>query len=148
MTSDDQVLETLDAARRGALRLLARLPEAPCALRVRAPGVDIEVDWATPATDGPRDQAEMDQAEVDRVGGSSPVVRSPTVGIFRTAEDGGEPFVAVGDAVERGQVVGVVSQLGLAIPVRADIAGTVVDAHRADGEPVEHDDALFVLDVG
>jgi acetyl-CoA carboxylase biotin carboxyl carrier protein len=147
----DEVLTTLDAARRSALRVLSRLPEAPTALRVSAGGVDIEVDWAghAPAddssalVDGPSQGA--DQLGPDQDGHP---VRSPTVGIFHAAEAEGPPLVAVGDVVERGQAIGVVRQLGLAIPVTADAAGTVVEALRTDGEPVQHDEPLFVLDVG
>jgi acetyl-CoA carboxylase biotin carboxyl carrier protein len=146
----DEVLTTLDAARRSALRLLARLPEAPTALRVRAGGVDIEVDWGGPApahdgsasVEGPR-QGPM-RLGPDEAGHA---VRSPTVGIFHAAEAEGPPLVAVGDVVERGQAIAVVRQMGLAIPVTADAAGTVVEALRTDGEPVQHDEPLFVLDV-
>jgi acetyl-CoA carboxylase biotin carboxyl carrier protein len=158
LTTD--VLTTLDAARRGALRLLARLPEPPSALRVRAGGVGIALEWpeAEPEPGAPDLPAAGPSTADDDAGGPARrAVRAPTVGIFRTSGGGnGEaangtadrPPVAAGDTVEPGQLLAVVSQLGLAVPVRADAAGTVVQALRTDGEPVQHDDPLFVVDVG
>ena len=162
MTSGHDVLTTLDAARRGALRLLARLPEQPSALRVRAGSVDITLEWPEPAEPGAPAPPPVAVPGTLPAGGETGgagrhEVRAPTVGIFRTS--GGRngdrangaadrPLVAAGDAVEPGQVVAVVSQMGLAVPVRADVAGIVVQTLRADGEPVQHDDPLLVVDVG
>jgi acetyl-CoA carboxylase biotin carboxyl carrier protein len=158
------VLTTLDAARRGALRLLARLPEQPSALRVSAGGVDLALEWpeaepepGAPTLPGAGPSAAEDDAGGDAGGAARHEVRAPTVGILRTSRGGDgdaangaadRPLVAAGDTVEPGQLLAVVSQLGLAVPVRADAAGTVVQALRTDGEPVQHDDPLFVVDVG
>lgn len=157
------MLTALDAARRGALRLLARLPEQPRALRVCAEGVDIALEWAGPEASRAAAAAAPGAPPASPVAGDSTVeggaaggdaadtgrheVRAPTIGIFHTSDGAeSEPLVRVGDAVEPGQVVAVVRQLSLAIPVKADVAGTVAEALRTDGEPVEHDDLLFVLD--
>jgi acetyl-CoA carboxylase biotin carboxyl carrier protein len=154
------VLTALDAARRGALRLLARLPEPPSALRVRAGGVDIALEWPEGAPEpgaAAPPAADPSAADDDAGGPERHEVRAPTVGIFRASGGGNgdtangaadRPLVAAGDTVEPGQLLAVVSQLGLAVPVRADAAGTVVQALRTDGEPVQHDDPLFVVDVG
>ncbi|MGN9776897.1 acetyl-CoA carboxylase biotin carboxyl carrier protein [Micromonospora sp. H33] len=74
-------------------------------------------------------------------------VRSPIVGTFyRAAEPGAAPFVAVGDRVHPGQVVGIVEAMKLMNEVTADRAGRVAEILADDGQPVEYDQPLLALD--
>ncbi|MFY1636345.1 acetyl-CoA carboxylase biotin carboxyl carrier protein [Solwaraspora sp. WMMB335] len=73
-------------------------------------------------------------------------VASPIVGTFyRAAEPGGKPFVAVGDLIEPGQVVGIVEAMKLMNEITADRRGVVTEVHVGDGEPVEFDQPLVTL---
>ncbi|MDG4764060.1 acetyl-CoA carboxylase biotin carboxyl carrier protein subunit [Solwaraspora sp. WMMD406] len=84
-----------------------------------------------------------DQAE------TRPQVRSPIVGTFyRAAEPGGQPFVAVGDRLRPGQVIGIVEAMKLMNEIACDRSGVVAAVLVADGTPVEYDQPLITLDPG
>lgn len=73
-------------------------------------------------------------------------VVSPMVGTFyRAPEPGASPFVAVGDLVEPGRVVGIVEAMKLMNEVTAGQAGRVLDVLVDDGQPVEFGQALIAL---
>ncbi|WP_018255694.1 acetyl-CoA carboxylase biotin carboxyl carrier protein [Salinispora mooreana] len=73
-------------------------------------------------------------------------VRSPIVGTFyRAPEPGAAPFVAVGDRVHPGQVVGIVEAMKLMNEVTADRAGRVAEVLADDGQPVEYDQPLLAV---
>ncbi|OHV20511.1 hypothetical protein BBK14_27765 [Parafrankia soli] len=75
-------------------------------------------------------------------------LRSPAVGVFyRAPKPGAEPFVSVGSTVAPGQQVGIVEAMKLMIPIEADRGGTIREVVKADREPVEFDEPLFVIDV-
>ncbi|MER7168191.1 acetyl-CoA carboxylase, partial [Micromonospora sp. NPDC000207] len=74
-------------------------------------------------------------------------VRSPIVGTFyRCPQPGAAPYVAVGDLLRAGQVVGVVEAMKLMNEVVTEEAGRVVELPVADGEPVEYDQPLVVVE--
>jgi acetyl-CoA carboxylase biotin carboxyl carrier protein len=74
------------------------------------------------------------------------ILKSPMVGIFqRGAAAGGRPFVAQGDLVEAGQVVGMVEVLRLMHEVQSDISGQIVEIAANDREPVEYGQPLFAI---
>ncbi|WFE43431.1 acetyl-CoA carboxylase biotin carboxyl carrier protein [Verrucosispora sp. WMMD1129] len=155
---------TADAAlaelRRHAQQFVAELAEPVRRLRLRLGDAELEVEWDRPV--GP-DQAapsgRTDSAAAPRsLGGPSVVppaaspatrtsVRSPMVGTFyRSPQPGAAPFVAVGDQVRPGQVVGIVEAMKLMNEIVADRPGRVVEILAADGQPVEYDQPLVALD--
>ncbi|ABP54950.1 acetyl-CoA carboxylase biotin carboxyl carrier protein [Salinispora tropica] len=74
-------------------------------------------------------------------------VRSPIVGTFyRAPEPGAAPFVAVGDRVHPGQVVGIVEAMKLMNEVTADRVGRIAEVLADDGQPVEYDQPLLAVD--
>ncbi|WP_019872377.1 acetyl-CoA carboxylase biotin carboxyl carrier protein [Salinispora oceanensis] len=74
-------------------------------------------------------------------------VRSPIVGTFyRAPEPGAAPFVAVGDQIHPGQVVGIVEAMKLMNEVTADRAGRITEVLADDGQPVEYDQPLLAVD--
>ena len=76
------------------------------------------------------------------------VVRAPLVGTFyRAPQPGAPPFVTPGDAVEEGETLGIVEAMKLMNHVTADRAGRVVEVLAGDGEPVEYDQPLMVLET-
>ncbi|WP_025619228.1 acetyl-CoA carboxylase biotin carboxyl carrier protein [Salinispora cortesiana] len=78
---------------------------------------------------------------------SQHAVRSPIVGTFyRAPEPGAAPFVAVGDRVHPGQVVGIVEAMKLMNEVTADRAGRIAEVLADDGQPVEYDQPLLAVD--
>jgi len=141
-------------------------------IRIRAGEVAVEVEWqpttvhapravpghplaalpAAPATNGtaPAARAAL-EAPAPGIGdsvdeGERTVVTSPMVGTFYHApEPGADPYVAVGDEVEPGQVVGIVEAMKLMNPIAAEVPGTVVEVLVGNAQTVEFGQPLLAL---
>ena len=78
---------------------------------------------------------------------SSPVISSPMVGtVYRSPSPGAAPFVAVGDAVKKGQVIGIIEAMKLLNEVEADQDGVVKAFAAENGQPVEFGQPLIILE--
>ena len=78
---------------------------------------------------------------------SSPVISSPMVGTFyRSPSPGAAPFVEVGDAVKKGQVIGIIEAMKLLNEVEADQDGVVKAFAAENGQPVEFGQPLVYLE--
>ena len=74
-------------------------------------------------------------------------VKSPMVGTaFTAAEPGTAPFVAVGDAVAAGDTVLIVEAMKVMNAITAPRAGTVMAILVENGQPVEFDEILLVIE--
>ncbi|NHU47066.1 MULTISPECIES: acetyl-CoA carboxylase biotin carboxyl carrier protein [Rhodococcus] len=127
-------------ARRG-IQLPASAPTAaPAPPAEPAPPVAIEPERSAPAPDAPPTGA------VPPVGGSEQVVASPSVGVFRrVSQNGGAPFVEIGQNVTAGDVLGNVKVLTLTMPIEAMTDGVVTAIAAADGDPVEYGTPLVTI---
>jgi len=74
-------------------------------------------------------------------------VLSPMVGTFyaKPAPDA-DPFVQVGDAVTKGQIVCIVEAMKVMNEVEADTSGIVLAILAEDGDGVEYDQPLLLID--
>ena len=73
-------------------------------------------------------------------------VKAPMVGTFyRSAGPEKEPFVKVGDRVQKGQTICIIEAMKLFNEIEAEISGTVVDILIDNAKPVEFDQPLFVV---
>ncbi|MFF5174589.1 acetyl-CoA carboxylase biotin carboxyl carrier protein [Micromonospora sp. NPDC000089] len=140
----------LAGLRRHAHQLVTELAGPVRRVRLRRGETSLEVEWHEPATAPappavpPSAPAEPPVADAGRL-----TVRAPIVGTFyRAPEPGAAPFVAVGDEVRPGQVVGIVEAMKLMNEVTADRAGRVVEVLVDDGRPVEYDQPLVLLEPG
>ena len=71
-------------------------------------------------------------------------VKAPMVGVFYAAPaPDAQPYVKVGDTVEKGQVVCLIEAMKLMNEIEADVAGTVAEAFPKNGQPVEFGEKLF-----
>jgi acetyl-CoA carboxylase biotin carboxyl carrier protein len=75
------------------------------------------------------------------------VVRAPLVGTFyrRPAPDE-DAFVEVGDTIEVGQVICIIEAMKIMNEIESDAAGRVKEIFVDDGESVEYDQPLFVIE--
>ena len=73
-------------------------------------------------------------------------VTSPIVGTFyRAPNPDADPYVRVGDFVERGQTLCIVEAMKLMNEIECDISGTVVKVLPQNSEPVEYGARLFLI---
>ncbi len=74
-------------------------------------------------------------------------IKSPMVGtVFLAAEPGAKPFAGVGDIVTEGQTLVIIEAMKVMNPIAAPRAGKVVQVMVENGQPVEFDQPLIVID--
>jgi acetyl-CoA carboxylase biotin carboxyl carrier protein len=77
------------------------------------------------------------------------IVKSPIVGTYYgSPSPGASPFVAVGDRVEKGQVICIVEAMKLMNEIESDAAGEVVKCFVSNGQPIEFGQPLFSIRQG
>ncbi len=109
----------------------ATLQQAPVAA-VAPPPAPVEAAPARPAS-----------ADTNHPGG----VRAPMVGTaYLTPEPGADPFVSVGAEVKEGQTLLIVEAMKVMNPIRAPRAGRVASVMVTNGDPVEYDELLLIID--
>ncbi len=78
---------------------------------------------------------------------SANAIKSPMVGtVFLAAEPGAKPFAGVGDTVSEGQTLVIIEAMKVMNPIAAPRAGKVVQVMVANGQPVEFDQPLLVIE--
>ena len=114
--------------------------------------------WATPAAYGfapaapvmpvPASPAPPTPAPVpDAEAIQGHVLRSPMVGTFyRSAAPGSKPFVEIGQQVKIGDPVCIIEAMKMFNQIEADHAGTVTRILAENGQPIEYDQPLLVLE--
>ncbi len=74
-------------------------------------------------------------------------VRSPMVGSFyRSATPGGKSFVEVGNRVNAGDTLCIIEAMKMFNQIEADVSGVVKAVLAENGDPVEYDQPLFVIE--
>ena len=75
------------------------------------------------------------------------VVKSPIVGTaYLASEPGAEPFVSVGKKIKKGDTVMIVEAMKTMNHVPSSLDGVVKEICAEDGQPVEYDQVLIVLE--
>ena len=73
-------------------------------------------------------------------------ITSPIVGTFyRAPNPDADPYVKVGDFVEKGQTLCIVEAMKLMNEIECDISGTVVRVLSENAQPVEYGENLFLV---
>lgn len=74
-------------------------------------------------------------------------VKSPMVGtVYLAAEPTARPFAAVGDTVSEGQTLVIIEAMKVMNPIAAPRAGRVSQVLVQNGQPVEYDQPLVVIE--
>ncbi len=132
--------------KRGQQVQLVQAPVAPVmATPIVAPG---PVSMAAPAAAAPQPAVtpgpSAPAAAAEEEGLHN--VKSPIVGTFyESPSPGAPPFIKPGDRVAVGQVLCIVEAMKLMNEIESDVAGEVVKALVANGQPVEYGQPLFAI---
>lgn len=97
----------------------------------------------------PGPPAGQTRAEKEESAGGQTVatITSPIVGIFhRSPSPESPPFVEVGAAVKKGQVLCIVEAMKLMNEIECDTDGIVSKILVENGQPVEYGEPLFLID--
>ncbi len=74
-------------------------------------------------------------------------VRSPIVGTFYSAPaPNADPYVQVGGVVQQGTVLCIIEAMKLMNEIESDMAGRVVQVLAENGQPVEYNQPLFLIE--
>ena len=75
------------------------------------------------------------------------VIHSPMVGTFyRASSPGARPFVEVGDSVSSGDTLCIIEAMKILNQIEADTSGKVTRILVDNGQPVEYNQPLFVIE--
>lgn len=74
-------------------------------------------------------------------------VKSPMIGTFyRSSGPDKEPFVSVGQSINKGETVCIIEAMKLFNEIEAEFTGKIVKVLVDDATPVEYDQPLFLVD--
>lgn len=74
-------------------------------------------------------------------------VKSPMIGTFyRSSGPDKEPFISVGQSINKGDTVCIIEAMKLFNEIEAEISGKIVKVLVDDSTPVEYDQPLFLVD--
>ena len=74
-------------------------------------------------------------------------VKSPMVGVAYLASEPGAPaFISVGDKVSEGQTLLIIEAMKVMNPIKATKGGTVKEIFIQNGQPVEFDEVLVIIE--
>ena len=90
------------------------------------------------------DNVSQDEEEIEN---SKVVIKSPIVGTaYLAPEPGAKPFVSVGKKIKKGETVIIVEAMKTMNHVPSSLDGIVKKICVEDGQPIEYDQVLIVLE--
>ena len=149
-----EILELIDiVAERGVAEIeieqagtKLRIQGKPSAPQVIHSYMNGQRDMPLPALSAPSASVPVlsAKAQEDETDASLHVITSPIVGTFyKSPSPTSEPFVSIGDFVEKGTVVCIVEAMKLMNEIESDVSGEIVSILIDSGQPVEYGEALF-----
>jgi acetyl-CoA carboxylase biotin carboxyl carrier protein len=103
--------------------------------------------FAPPATASAAAVVEAPAAEPAAEAIEGHAIKSPMVGTFyRAPSPGASAFVEVGQTVSAGDTLCIIEAMKLLNQIEADKAGTIKAILVENGQPVEYDQPLFIID--
>lgn len=94
----------------------------------------------SPPSDKPAETAASDESRYHKI-------VSPIVGTFyRAPAPDAEPYVQVGQSISKGTPVCIIEAMKIMNEIESDISGKVVRILVENGQPVEYNQPLFIID--
>jgi acetyl-CoA carboxylase biotin carboxyl carrier protein len=125
----------------GVVTMPAGTPAAAATVAASAPATPAAPAQAAPAPPAAPAIAAAAEGEIELA-----VVKSPIVGTFyRSSEPGAPPFVDVGTAVRKGQVLCIIEAMKLMNEIDSEYDGEVTNIYVENGQPVQYGERLFAI---
>ena len=71
---------------------------------------------------------------------------SPMPGTFYSSPTPDDPpFVSIGDSVKKGQTLCIIEAMKIMNEIEAEIDGTITEVKVSNGDPVEYNQTLFII---
>lgn len=100
---------------------------------------------AIAATSIPTASSETKKEEA--VSGNFSTIKAPMIGTFyRSAGEGKEAFVKVGDKVKKGDVLCIIEAMKLFNEIQSEVSGKIVKVMVDNAQAVEYDQPLFLIE--
>ena len=78
---------------------------------------------------------------------NKPTLNSPMVGTYyQSSSPGATPFVKVGSSVRKGDTVAIIEAMKIMNEIQAEYNCRIIDILVSDGQPVDYDMPLFVVE--
>lgn len=104
---------------------------------------------ATPQVEAPK--AEAPAAKTEATESSDKKLfefKAPFIGTFyRSSSPDKPPFISAGDRISPGQALGIIEAMKLFNEIESDVSGTVVKVLVENAQPVEYEQALFLIEL-
>ena len=118
------------------------LPQQPIQQPIQQP--------VTPPPVGKQDAPEVIDSETENTlvdHKNYVTIKAPIIGTFyRRSSPEKEPFINVGDKIEKGQVLCIIEAMKLFNEIESEVSGTIIKVLVEDMSPVEYDQPLFLID--
>ena len=86
------------------------------------------------------------QQEIETSKTEGNVITSPIVGTFyRKPSPDKDPFIRVGDTVEKGDVLCIIEAMKMMNEIKSDFSGKVISIDLEDGQPVEYGQSIITI---
>ncbi len=91
--------------------------------------------------------APAETTKAEAASGNFITIKAPMIGTFyRSAGEGKEPFVKVGDKVKKGDVLCIIEAMKLFNEIQSEVSGKIVKVMVDNAQAVEYDQALFLVE--
>ena len=121
-----------------------RISRSMPAANYSAPVQNIQIPQPAPVVAAPTVEAEV-IADTNTINGTT--IKSPMVGTFyRTPSPESKAFVEVGQSVNVGDVLCIVEAMKMMNQIESEKAGTIKAILVENGQPVEFDQPLFIIE--
>jgi acetyl-CoA carboxylase biotin carboxyl carrier protein len=135
-------IEVQDGDRRIRVARTVSMAAAPAVAMAAAPA--LAAPAAAPALAAPAAAA---PAAAAPAGDHPGTVKSPMVGtVYLAAEPGAAPFIAIGKQISAGETLLIVEAMKVMNPITAPKGGKVVQVLVENGQPVEFDQPLVIVE--
>ena len=89
----------------------------------------------------------MEENEANEANSDYKEIKAPFVGTFyRSASPEAKPYVAVGDVVKKGDILGIIEAMKIMNELAAPVSGKIVEIRAEDGKMIEYNQVLFLLE--